>query len=76
MVGNNKINWFMKMIENMKVKMEESDKKVEAIAIVLQNITNKSQVESDEQPSPVHQINKEGKGEMKNKKNEPNRDSA
>ena len=42
----------MKMIEMMQTKMEGSDKNVEAMVTVLQNLTKESQVKNSEQHLP------------------------
>ena len=68
MVRNNKIAQLMKMIEMMQTKMEESDKKMEAMGVVLHNDTKESQVENSEQPHLIEEANNEEKREMENKK--------
>jgi len=56
------------MIKKMQTKMEESDKKMEAMGVVLHNDTKESQVENSEQPHLIEEANNEEKREMENKK--------
>ena len=58
----------MEMIEKTQAKMKERDNRVEAMTIMLQNITKESQVENSEQTPPVEDVNNEGIREVKNKK--------
>jgi len=49
MAGNNDIAQLMKVVERMQNRME-SEKKIEMIATVVQNLSKESQEENGEQP--------------------------
>ena len=68
MAGINEITQLMKMIARVQAKMEESDKKVEVMADVLQNLTNEAQADNTEQPPPLEDANDKGRAEKENKK--------
>ncbi|KAJ8427662.1 hypothetical protein Cgig2_032163 [Carnegiea gigantea] len=51
MAKNNEVTQLMKMIEKIQAKIEESDKRVEAMAVVLQNLTKESQAENKKELS-------------------------
>ena len=46
MAGNNEITQLMRMTERMQAKIEKSDKKVEPMTAMLQNLTKESQAKT------------------------------
>jgi len=67
MAGKNKIAQRMKMIERIQAKMKEGDKKMEMMALMLQDLTKESLAKNSVQPHAV-EGHYDGNREIEDKK--------
>jgi len=60
MARNNEISQLMNLIEKLQTKVEDSDKRMEAMVTVPQKLNKESQVENSKQRPPQGEINGRG----------------